>query len=210
MNFGEEVPDNYGNSIMEQAVRKCGLLLCVGMIVCVVSCGKCDFMSSGRQMAEEDDKTYEPEGREKTMKLTSDAFKNDGRIPVRYTCDGEDISPPLSISDVPESAESLALVMDDPDAPMGTFDHWIVWNIPVDTISIAEGEQPEGVPGRNDFGNLGYGGPCPPSGTHVYRFKLYALDTMLELEEGATKEELQVAMEGHIVERDILRGRYSR
>ena len=144
------------------------------------------------------------------MKLTSSAFKDGGNIPSRYTCDGDDISPPLQISDVPEKAEMLALVMDDPDAPMGTFDHWLVWNIPKDTTEIKEGVEPEGIQGRTDFGKIGYGGPCPPSGTHTYRFKLYALSKRLDLEEGARKSQLEEAMKGYIIEEVVLRGKYSR
>jgi len=144
------------------------------------------------------------------MKLTSEAFEEDGRIPEKYTCDGEDVSPPLNIHDVPEGTESLVLVMDDPDAPMGVFDHWLVWNIPPDTEKIEEGRQPRGVAGKNDFGNLGYGGPCPPSGTHTYRFKLYALDYKLEFGKGVTKKDLQNEMEDHILEMTMLRGKYSR
>lgn len=144
------------------------------------------------------------------MKLNSSAFENGGQIPSVYTCDGGDISPQLQISDVPEGTESLALVMDDPDAPMGTFDHWVVWNIPADTTEIPEDAQPEGVPGRNDFGRLDYGGPCPPSGTHTYRFRAYALSRSLDLPRGSAKGELQRAMEGSVLDEALLEGTYSR
>jgi len=144
------------------------------------------------------------------MKLTSPAFVDGGTIPSRYTCDGANISPPLKISDVPEGTESLALVMDDPDAPMGTFDHWVVWNIPKGTREIPEGTEPQGVQGRTNFGKLGYGGPCPPSGTHGYKFKLYALSKKLDLKEGASKRELERAMKGNIIEEVVLTGKYSR
>ncbi len=144
------------------------------------------------------------------MELRSSAFQDGGRIPARYTCDGEDVSPPLDIRRAPDGVMSFALVMDDPDAPMGTFDHWIVWNIPPDTEKIGEGQQPEGVPGRNNFKTLQYGGPCPPSGTHTYRFKLYALDCELELEKGSSKTELETATEGHVLAQTVLRGDYSR
>ena len=144
------------------------------------------------------------------MKLTSPAFDEGGDIPSKYTCDGADISPPLEISAVPAEAEALALVMDDPDAPGSTFDHWLVWNIPTDVDSIPEDTEPEGVQGKTDFGRLGYGGPCPPSGTHTYRFKLYALDDTLDLDQGATKDQLQQAMEGHVLEDDMLSADYSR
>mgnify|MGYP006278616503 FL=1 len=144
------------------------------------------------------------------MQLKSSAFADGGSIPSKYTCDGQDISPPLQVSGVPDGAESLALVMDDPDAPTGTFDHWLVWNVPPDTTDIPEDTEPEGVQGRTDFGNLGYGGPCPPSGTHTYRFKLYALDARLDLAEGARKANLESAMEGHILAQAGLNGNYSR
>lgn len=144
------------------------------------------------------------------MKLSSSEFVDGGMIPSRYTCDGANISPPLEISDVPEGTEVLALVMDDPDAPIGTFDHWVVWNIPKDTTQIPEGTEPQGIQGRTDFGRMGYGGPCPPSGTHGYKFKLYALNKKLDLKEGARKKELEVAMQGHIIEETTLTGKYKR
>ncbi len=144
------------------------------------------------------------------MKLTSDAFENKGDIPSDYTCDASDISPQLSIEDVPENAKSFALIMDDPDAPMGTFVHWVVWNIPTDTREIPKSTEPNGIQGKTDFGKQGYGGPCPPSGTHRYFFKLYALDTELDLPEGSTKEDLEAAMQGHILEETQLMGNYKR
>jgi hypothetical protein len=144
------------------------------------------------------------------MKLISTAFADNGMIPPRYTCDGPNVSPPLAISGVPEGAKALALVMDDPDAPSGTFDHWIVWNVPPETTAIEEGRQPQGVAGKNDFGRLTYGGPCPPSGIHTYRFKLYALDARLSLKEGSRKMALEEAMKGHILAEALLRGKYSR
>jgi hypothetical protein len=115
------------------------------------------------------------------MKLTSSAFENEGSIPSEFTCDGDDISPPLTISEVPENTKSLALISDDPDAPVGTWDHWVVFNIPPDTREIAKGTEPPGVAGKNSWGRTGYGGPCPPSGTHRYFFKLYSLHTQLYL-----------------------------
>lgn len=144
------------------------------------------------------------------MKLTSPAFEHEGMIPSVHTCDGEDVSPELNIEDVPEGAESLALVMDDPDAPGGTFDHWLVWNIPVGTRSIAQGEEPKGTQGRTGFGRLGYGGPCPPGGVHRYFFKLYALDCELDLKKGSEKNDLESAMQGHILDQSELMGRYRR
>ena len=144
------------------------------------------------------------------MKFTSPAFVNNGTIPSEFTCDGSDLSPPLSISDVPSNAKSLALVMDDPYAPVGTWDHWIVFNIPSSTKQIAKGTEPYGVAGKNSWGRTGYGGPCPPSGTHRYFFKLYALDTILNLPEGSTKKDLERAMQGHIISQVQLMGTYKR
>ncbi len=144
------------------------------------------------------------------MKLTSPAFEHGGEIPSLFTCDGSDISPPLEISDVPKGTASLALVMDDPDAPGGTFDHWVVWNIPPGTGRIASGSEPQGVQGRTDFGRMGYGGPCPPSGTHRYVFKLYALDTKLGLGRGSRKDDLEAAMRGHVLAEALLEGSYRR
>lgn len=144
------------------------------------------------------------------MKLTSFVFTNNGAIPSEYTCDGADSSPPLTISDVPKNAKSLALIMDDPDAPVGTWDHWIVFNIPASTKQIQKGTEPQGVGGKNSWGRTGYGGPCPPSGTHRYFFKLYALDTELNLPKGSTKRDLERAIEGHILAKAELMGTYKR
>ncbi len=144
------------------------------------------------------------------MKITSSVFKHDGKIPSKYTCDGENISPPLQFVDVPTESKILALVMDDPDAPMGTFDHWVVWNLSPDLESIEEGEEPKGVQGTNGFGNMGYGGPCPPSGEHRYFFKLYALKVKIDLPVSSRKKELENALEGNVIEQATLMGRYSR
>ncbi len=144
------------------------------------------------------------------MKLTSSAFANNQPIPSEYTCDGDDLSPPLSISDVPTNAKSLAFVMDDPDAPVGTWDHWVVFNIPLSTREIPKGTEPDGIAGKNSWGRTGYGGPCPPSGTHRYFFKLYALDTTLNLPQGSTKKDLERAMQGHIIAKAELVGIYKR
>ena len=142
------------------------------------------------------------------MKLASHAFAHNAIIPQKYTCQGEDISPPLTISDIPEGAVSLALINDDPDAPMGTWDHWLIWNLKP-TAEIKEDSAP-GTQGKNSWGRNDYGGPCPPSGTHRYFFKLYALDSELDLAKGATKAELEAAMEGHILEQAELIGRYKK
>jgi Raf kinase inhibitor-like YbhB/YbcL family protein len=146
-----------------------------------------------------------------TMKLTSSAFVESGKIPSVHTCDGDDIAPVLLISDVPTGAKSLALVMDDPDAvkPAGkVWDHWIVWNIPPGTTHI-DGE-PSGVHGKGTSGNLEYHGPCPPDREHRYYFKLYALDVLLDLPEGSTKTQVEDVMKGHVVAEARLMGRYER
>lgn len=147
---------------------------------------------------------------EESMKIASTAFANEKTIPAEYTCDGEDLSPPLTITGVPGNAKSLALIMDDPDAPVGTFTHWVVWNISPQKTQFAKGEQLQFQQGKTDFGSTGYGGPCPPSGTHRYFFKLYALDSMLDLKAGSTKKDLEKAMTAHIIEQASLIGKYSR
>ena len=138
--------------------------------------------------------------------LSSPAFSDNGRIPGKHTCRGEDVSPELVIADVPDDAKSLVIIMDDPDAPMGTWVHWVVFNIPL-VPGISEDSVPAGaVQGKNGWSRNDYGGPCPPSGTHRYVFKLYALDTMLDLEAGSAKEQVEQAMEGHILAQTKLTG----
>jgi Raf kinase inhibitor-like YbhB/YbcL family protein len=145
------------------------------------------------------------------MELKSPDFEHNTLIPTRYTCDGEDINPELEILGVPEGAQSLVLIMDDPDSPNGTWTHWLLWNIPTDTDRIGAGTEPVGsVEGLNSFGKQGYGGPCPHEGTHRYFFKLYALDTRLALEAGTDKESLERAIEGHILDQAELVGLYTR
>jgi Raf kinase inhibitor-like YbhB/YbcL family protein len=152
-----------------------------------------------------------PETLPKIMKISSPAFENNSKIPEKYTCDGENINPPLKIEGVPKEAKSLVLIVDDPDAPMGTFLHWLVWNIPPETNLIGENSLPEGaVQGKNDFGKENYGGPCPPFGTHRYFFKLYALDKILDLPAGSSLKEIEKAMEGHILDQAQLIGLYQR
>ena len=143
-----------------------------------------------------------------TLTITSSAFGNTEAIPIKYTCGGEDINPDLEISGVPSEAVSLLLIMDDPDAPMGTFTHWVVWNIPVDS-RISENSVP-GVEGKNSAGQVSYIGPCPPSGTHRYFFKLYALDTEIYLESGSDRSLVENAMNGHVLAYGELMGTYSR
>ena len=149
------------------------------------------------------------------MKLTSSAFKHEGKIPAKYTCDGDNIAPPLTISDVPPDAKSLVLIMDDPDVPKefredGMWDHWVVFNIPPGLSGIKEGEEPDGTHGVGTGGNTNYFGPCPPDREHRYFFKLYALSTKLDLPEKATKQDVEKAMEGNIVAQTELMGRYER
>ncbi|MGQ4648005.1 YbhB/YbcL family Raf kinase inhibitor-like protein [Lyngbya aestuarii] len=150
------------------------------------------------------------------MKLESTAFEADGLIPAKYTCDGQDISPPLAWEEPPARTESFAFICDDPDAPLRTFVHWVLYDLPVDIRQLPEGVPGEpmlsggGVQGKSDFDKLGYGGPCPPSGVHRYFFKVYALSRQLGLKPGATKAQLQAAMEGYILGSSELIGRYSR
>ena len=153
-----------------------------------------------------------------SIKITSTAFKEGDDIPVQFTCDGANISPPLSWGDVPLETQSLALLMNDPDAPNGTFTHWVLYNLPRDADGI-----PENVPAdetfadtarqcTNSFGNIGYGGPCPPAGhgSHRYFFRLYALDTEISLNKDSTGDDLLNAIEGHIIDEGELMGRYER
>jgi len=144
----------------------------------------------------------------KGLRMTSPAFENKGSIPSKYTCDGRDVNPPLKIEDIPKETQSLVLIVDDPDAPAGTFDHWIVWNIPP-TERIEENSVP-GTEGLNDLRKYSYGGPCPPSGTHRYFFKVYALDTKLSLNPNSRKRDLEKAMTGHILAKGELIGLYRR
>jgi Raf kinase inhibitor-like YbhB/YbcL family protein len=143
------------------------------------------------------------------MRITSSAFQQGGNIPSKFSCDGPNTNPPLQISDVPPEAKSLVLIVDDPDAPSGLFTHWAVWNISPQTNTIAEGSTPKGGQGTNDFGRSGYGGPCPPSGTHRYYFKIFALDRELDLPFGAKRGQLDVALKGHVIAQGELMGRYS-
>ena len=150
------------------------------------------------------------------LEVKSSAFEEGGMIPSKYTCDGPDVSPPLSWDQPPDGTKSQVLINDDPDAPMGTWVHWVLYGLSPDTLEL-----PEGVPvdkkvlggakqGTTDFGRTGYGGPCPPGGTHRYYFKLYAIDIKLDLDAGVTKKEVLKAIEGHVLAKGQLMGRYSR
>src|SRR5208283_1748562 len=145
----------------------------------------------------------------KDLSVKSPAFETNKPIPRKYTCDGQDINPPLTIEAIPKEAKTLVLIVDDPDAPSGTFDHWIVWNIPASTSKIAENSVP-GIEGMNSARQMGYMGPCPPSGTHRYFFKVYALDTGLSLGVGSKKKDAEKAIQGHILAKGELIGLYSR
>jgi Raf kinase inhibitor-like YbhB/YbcL family protein len=160
-----------------------------------------------------------PPATSRTVKLTitSSAFPNGGSIPSKHTCDGADVSPALAWSGVPEGTKSFALICDDPDAPLGTWVHWVLWNLPASTTNLLDGvEKSHALPpgtqqGRNDFGNTSYGGPAPPRGKpHRYFFKLHALDTELMLKPGSKKKMLVKAMEGHILAESEWMGTYQR
>lgn len=145
------------------------------------------------------------------MQITSPQFKKNEEMPDKYGCHGTNINPPLSFSDVPAGAKSLALIVDDPDAARGNWTHWVMFNIPPETREIAEGQAPMGATqGTNDFGNASYGEPCPPFGTHRYVFKIYALDAMLDLSAQTTKQDLEKAIAGHIFDRAEITGLFTR
>ncbi len=144
------------------------------------------------------------------MKITSPAFENNGNVPAKYTCDGENINPPLVFSEIPAAAQSLVLIVDDPDSPSGTWVHWTIWNIDPKVTGIDENSIPTGTTqGTTNFGKEGYGGPCPASGIHHYHFKLYALDIKLYLP-GVRADSLEKAMVGHNLDQAELIGLYTR
>jgi Raf kinase inhibitor-like YbhB/YbcL family protein len=152
-----------------------------------------------------------------SIKIISTAFSEGNPIPKKYTCDAQDASPPLAWSGAPAETKSLALIVDDPDAPVGTWVHWVIYNLPPMLTELKEGiaktptVEGGGIQGNNDFRKVGYGGPCPPRGKpHRYFFKLYALDQMLELKSGASKADVEKAMRGHILAQGQLIGTYSR
>jgi Raf kinase inhibitor-like YbhB/YbcL family protein len=150
-------------------------------------------------------------GNDMTIQITSAAFTDGGKIPRLYTCDDQNVSPPLAWTGVPTNTVGLALIMDDPDAPSGTWVHWVLFNLSSDQTGLDQGKSGIGMDGVNDFGKIGYGGPCPPRGSnHRYFIKLYALDKTLDLKVGATKAQLENAMKGHILAQGQLMGRYGR
>ena len=151
------------------------------------------------------------------FQISTTAFSADGMIPKKFTCDGPDLSPPLGWKDAPAATQSFALIMDDPDAPVGTWVHWLLYNLPANAKELPEGVEKQeqlangAQQGRNDFRKIGYGGPCPPAGKpHRYYFKLYALDAKLNLKAGASKADLESAMKGHVLGQTELMGRYGR
>lgn len=145
------------------------------------------------------------------MYIRSPQFLYGENIPSKFTCDGQDINPELLIGDIPSQAQSLAIIMEDPDSVPRIWDHWVMFNIPASgSVKIEEGIAPKGVSGVNSWGRLGYGGPCPGKGEHSYIFNVYALDTMLNLPQGSQKSEIQKAMQGHILEESKVVGLYAR
>jgi len=151
------------------------------------------------------------------LQLTSSSFQSQGNIPSQFTCEGQDISPELTWKNVPSATKSFALIVHDPDAPgAGGFTHWVVYNLPPSATHIAQNAPKAeklpggGIQGRNDFGEVGYRGPCPPSGTHRYYFYLYALDTELNLPPGASKDDVEKAIKGHVLEKAELMGKYKK
>jgi Raf kinase inhibitor-like YbhB/YbcL family protein len=144
----------------------------------------------------------------KELTVTSPAFENSKNIPSKYTCDGNDVNPPLNIEGIPKEAKSMVLIVEDPDAPMGLWIHWVVWNIPP-TSTIKENSAP-GTQGLNTSGKRAYGGPCPPSGTHRYFFRVYALDTVLDLGSNSEKENVEEAIQGHALAKGEIIGLYRR
>lgn len=189
--------------------RMIRLLATSAVMYALWACGGQNTPESKPDVSEEGEKTM-------AITITSPAFDEGGMIPRKYTCDDKDISPPLKVDGVPDGAQSLALISDDPDAPMGTWVHWVLYNVPPDTKELPENmpsdeEMPSGARhGVTDFKNFGYGGPCPPSGTHRYFFKIYALDTTLDLSGRINKADLEAAMKGHILAEGQLMGKYAR
>lgn len=172
--------------------------------------------SNGRRQLSPEPPAQQSPDRKSEIQLTSSAFKEGQPIPRQYTCDGVNVSPPLEWTGVPKTAKTIAIIADDPDAPAGTWVHWVLYNLPAENIGLvenlpaSENLQAGGFQGKNDFEKIGYGGPCPPSGTHRYFFKVYAVDSELPLKAGATKTEVEKALEGHVVAQGQLMGKYSK
>lgn len=189
--------------------RKSQAITLLSLMLAVAGCATRPKVSAQNSAS-----TPTPQTADGSLKLTSTAFKEGEPIPRQYTCNGVNVSPSLEWSGVPKSAKTLVIIADDPDAPSGTWVHWVLYNLPVDNIGMVENLpatdelRAGGFQGKNDFGKIGYGGPCPPSGTHRYFFKIYALDSELPLKAGATKAEVEKAMAGHVVAQGQLMGTY--
>lgn len=185
------------------------------LLVFLLVAGLLSLQCQSKTAKNKEEKTVQKR-KETVMVLESSAFKEGGMIPSRYTCDGANVSPALHWKNAPQGVRSFALIADDPDAPMGTWVHWVIYNIPDSVTALPEAVPPVtrldngALQGKNDFRKIGYGGPCPPGGVHRYFFKLYALDAPLSLSAGATKAEVLRAMEGHILAQAQLMGRYQR
>jgi Raf kinase inhibitor-like YbhB/YbcL family protein len=185
------------------------VMICAFLMLVFLSCGS-------RQPVAQPSATSTPKEEKPEIKLTSTAFKDGQPIPRTYTCDGVNVSPPLEWSGVPKTVKTLSIICDDPDASPDTWVHWVLYNLPADNIGMVESLPATekllagGFQGTNDFKKIGYGGPCPPSGTHHYFFKIYALDGEIPLKAGATKAELLKAMEGHVLLQGQLMGTYKR
>jgi Raf kinase inhibitor-like YbhB/YbcL family protein len=196
-------------------IAKVFLLSCALLLFC--SCSGSNRQPAGENRSGvEVTNANQSSGEKMNMRLTSTAFQAGGMIPAKYTCDGANVSPPLEWSDVPQTTKSLALICDDPDAPGKTWVHWVAFDLPAGIMSLPENVPPQntiaggGKQGTNDFKKIGYGGPCPPSGTHRYFFKIYAIDTELKLDSQTTKDLLLQAMKDHILAQGELMGRYKR
>ena len=194
---------------------KTGLIIFISLIF-LISCSnkKTETPQSQQNQQQQTSSQKKDESRNAKMKVTSTAFKEGGLIPSKFTCDGDNLSPELSWSGVPDNTKSFAIVCDDPDAPSGDWVHWVIYNIPPDVKELTENTTKDktldngSMQGKNDFGKTGYDGPCPPGGTHRYYFRVYALDTMLDTEPGLTKNELLRAMQSHILDQMTLLGKY--
>jgi Raf kinase inhibitor-like YbhB/YbcL family protein len=169
------------------------------------------FMMVASACTPDDDQNVQESSGEMAIEITSSAFTESEMIPKKYSCDADYVSPAISWAGLPEDTMSLALIVDDPDAPAGTWVHWVLYNIPADQNALPEGVKGVGIEGKNTSGKTGYGGPCPPKGpAHRYFFRLFALDTTLDVKAGLTKSELEQAMQGHILAQGQLMGKYQR
>ena len=193
---------------MHRGILVCSVLLAIGG-ACSSEEEASSPAASPSTTTDQSSVTEPPMTQEDAMQLTSAAFGQGDAIPVRFTCDGDDISPALTVTDIPTDAVSLVLIMEDPDAPGGTWDHWIAYDTPVVT-EIVENVGALGTGGTNSWGESGYGGPCPPSGTHRYLFTISAVDSDLGIQIGATKAQVLAALDGRVLAEATLMGTYSR